>query len=370
MILHLQRHFTAVTETFIANQINALAHMNPVVFTIKNKKNLKVNAQIHTPDSNSLFSSKFLSKASATLFKEILKTDSPAVIHSHYLTDAGYFHPFTRGYKIPKICSCYGYDVSAFPRKYGWFARKYFKRVFKEYDLFLAMSNDMKNDLISLGCDPNKISIHYHGINTKDFDIDRTYRRNDTFNLLTIASLSARKGHLLVLDAIRTVKEIEPSINLTYTIVGNGDLKSELQKFVSKNALENIVSFQPETPHGTEFNSFLLNADVFVHPSTTTKTGDKEGIPGTIAEAMTSGLPVISSYHAGIPNIIENNKTGFLIKENDTVDLANKILLLYYNPELRARIGRKAKEYARLNLDMFLKAKDLEKIYKSCLQRN
>ena len=59
-----------------------------------------------------------------------------------------------------------------------------------------------------------------------------------------------------------------------------------------------------------EHKKYLQNADVFVHPSVTDVNGDKEGIPGAIVEAMAAGLPVISTYHAGIPNIIKNNKTG------------------------------------------------------------
>ena len=104
-------------------------------------------------------------------------------------------------------------------------------------------------------------------------------------------------------------------------------------------------------------------ADIFVHPSVVDPQGNKEGIPGAIVEAMSAGLPVISTYHAGIHYIITHNKTGFLVKEHDVVALSEALVKLIKNPELRKTIGLAGQRYAMDNLELMTKEIELEKIY-------
>lgn len=371
MILHLERKFTSPTETFIVNQINAVNTMKHNVFTVENLNFLKVKATVYNPPKSPAFSTKFLKKNHYKYFEAILKKQTPKIIHSHYLTDAAFFHPLTKNLNIPKVCSCYGYDVSVIPRKFGLLAKYYYKKVFKEYDLFLAMTDEMKNDLLAIGCPKSKLMVHYHGIDTYFFDLQREYElKNGVFNILTIASLYPVKGHLSVLKAVKLFSKKNPEIEVRYTIVGNGILKEKLEDFVKKNKLAEKIIFQPGIKHGPEFINFLNEADVFLHPSITTKENDKEGIPGAIVEAMASGLPVISTQHGGIPFIIENNKTGFLVKEHDSSSIAQYLELLYNNKDLRIKIGRNANKYAKSKLDLFEKAKDLKEIYNSLIAKN
>jgi len=371
MVLHLERKFTSPTETFIVNQINAVNTVNHNVFAVENLNFLKVKATVYNPPKPSAFSTKFLKNNHKKYFETILKKQAPKIIHSHYLTDAVFFHPLTKNLNIPKVCSCYGYDVSVIPRKFGLLAQYYYKKVFKEYDLFLAMTDEMKNDLLAIGCPDSKIKVHYHGIDTNFFDLQREYEiKNGVFNVLTIASLYPVKGHLSVLKAVKLFSMRNPEINFRYTIIGNGILKEKLEDFVEKNKLVDKVVFHPGMKHGQEFINFLNEADVFLHPSITTKQNDKEGIPGAIVEAMASGLPVISTRHGGIPFIIENNKTGFLVKEHDSFSIAKYLELLYNNKDLRMKIGKNANEHAKSNLDLFEKAKDLIEIYSSLIAKN
>lgn len=369
MILHLERKFTTVTETFITNQINAIEDFDISVFTIRFLNNIPASAKIHSSEDNGLFSKKMLSKRSMSFFDKLIEQEKPELIHAHYLTDAAFFHPLTKKYNIPKVCSCYGYDVSRFPVKYGALSKFYFKRVFKEYDVFLAMSEDMRNDLLNLGCPDEKIITHYHGVNTAKFDIPRSYElKNNCFNILTVGSLEPKKAQMVVLKAIKKIKEMHPGIVLKYTMVGDGPMRTKLEQFVSENNLEQNVSFKGIIKHGKEFNEILQEANVFIHPSTALFKGDKEGIPGAIVEAMSSGLPVISTYHAGIPSVIENNVTGFLFKENDWEAMANKLVNLYDDEHMREVVGKNAKKFASQHLDLFCKAKDLQGIYRKLLK--
>ncbi|WP_273566611.1 glycosyltransferase [Maribacter halichondriae] len=356
MILHLERKFTSPTETFIVNQINAIDAFDHSVFTIQYLGSLEANAKIYAPLKMLSFGTKVLRKSHKKYFENEFHKIVPQLIHGHYLTDAAVFLPFTKNKNIPKICSAYGYDVSVIPQKIGPFAKSYYKRIFDEYDLILPMTEEMKKDLVELGCPENKLHIHYHGIDTKKFEMERDYElSNGVLNLLTIASLLPVKGHMSVLKALKKLVTDEPNIKIKYHLVGEGSHKQELTHFIESNGLSNLVHFYGPLKHGPEFNEKLKNADIFVHPSITTKQNDKEGIPGAVVEAMASGLPVISTWHGGIPSVISDGTTGFLVKEHDSHDIADKITMLQKDMGLRKRIGENAKKHARKNLDLLRK---------------
>ena len=127
-ILHLERKFTSSTETFIVNQINTLINFKHFVFTIVFLDNLKSNANIIYPlKKKKWYDIYFLTYKNKIHFLKQYELLKPNIIHSHYLTDASFFHPFTKKLNIPKICSCYGYDVSHFPKKYNIFSKRIFK---------------------------------------------------------------------------------------------------------------------------------------------------------------------------------------------------------------------------------------------------
>ena len=367
-VLHLQRKFTSPTETFIVNQINAISVFESYVFTIKFLNFLAVKAKVFYPSRGFPFSTLFLSSLHKRFFLNEFETIAPSIIHSHYLTDATLFHPFTKRLKVPKLISCYGYDVSVISKKLGVFVKWYYRNIFKEYDLVLAMTDEMKKDLLGLGCPESKLRVHYHGIDTKKFDVARENRKmDDVYRFLTIASLYEVKGHLTVLKALVRFMADHPLIRIKYQIVGDGPNREALLDYINMNGLNEVVILHAAVRHGPEFNKYLKEAHVFLHPSITTKQNDKEGIPGAIVEAMASGLPVISTFHGGIPSVIKNGETGFLVAERDHNAIASKLSLLYNDGKLRRTIGENAKRHAVDNFDLYAKAEELEVIYSSLL---
>lgn len=201
------------------------------------------------------------------------------------------------------------------------------------------------------------------------FQVERQEAFSEPFTMLTIGTLVPKKGHLSTLKAIRKIKENHPSLRFIYNIVGDGPLREELTEYVNQNSLNGIVNFKGFMKRN-EFISELKSAHVFVHPSVTAKSGDKEGIPGTISEALSSGLPVISTYHAGIPSVIQDGVNGFLVKENDHDAIAEKLLLLINDNNLRMKMAANAKKNAAEKLDIHRKSEQLEKIYSSFISVN
>jgi colanic acid/amylovoran biosynthesis glycosyltransferase len=375
IVFHFIRRYLHYTATFIGNQVSSHKKYESRVYYRKFIPNAAFTfPNIHCIDQSKGIKAtiqKIIYKLSrhitSSQVKYILKKideDKPSVLHFHYGTDAGMYYKILKKSSVPKVVSFYGWDYSYFPKSYFGIGKKYLqKRVFAYADLFLAMSVDMKKALISLGCYGEKIKVHYHGLDTSLFNVDRDYSQKDEIHVYLLSSLEPKKGHLFLLKAFKkSLEKAEKPLKLHFT--GKFGKFNYINNQIKKLGLEKHVIWHAPYQYGSERHlKMLAHADIFVHPSVTDKHGNKEGIPGTLLEAMSSGLPVISTYHAGIPEIITDMKNGFLVPEWDINGLSEKIILLANNSELRREIGVKAKEYAVANLDINKKQKDLEAIY-------
>jgi len=310
---------------------------------------------------------RILSKRQVSNILDFIKREKIDICHFHYGTDCGVFYPLLKQLKIPSVVSFYGYDCFSFPKKLWGFGKKYLNgRVFKEISRVLTMSPEMKTDLLKIGCPEEKILFHYHGIPSEAFFFrNRNYDRGKkVFELLSVSYLDPVKGHLFSFKALQKIV-IAGNSNIRLKIIGKGFYKQVLKKYIKENGLNDYVVFL-----GSVSSAHLLaeleNADGFIHPSVITKN-DKEGIPGAIVEAMFSGLPVIATYHGGIPYIIENNKTGILVKEWDIAALSDAIVKLSQNPKLREELGTAGQKYALAELNLLEREKELERIYDSLI---
>ena len=376
-VAHFLRKNTQIRASFIQNQIINHVDFHPIVISKYNSinndggyaddKNLNIR-HFNLWENSSIWSKimykhfKRILKKDVKVIQQILKKNNIDILHFHFGTDAGVYVPFLKRKNLPVVVSFYGYDYSEFPKKYFGFAKYYLKhRVFPYVDRVLAMTDDMRNDLIKIGCPKHKIVTHYYGTDIDRFSLKHDYKENETIEFLIFSGLAPKKGHFFLLEAFK--KAYEEKLNIRLTICGDGPLINQISTFVRRKNM-NYVRLIGRVEYGSKDHiNYLKNSDVFVHPSVIDKNGDKEGIPGAIVEAMVAGLPVISTYHAGIPYIIEKNITGILVKEWNIEELAEKIILLAQNNNLRKQIGEAGHKYAINNLNLKVKEKELENIY-------
>ncbi len=373
-VLHFVRKNSQLKASFVKNQILMHSEYTPlIVFRKKEKKQLDggftefnlTNFNYLNLNDNEKWFEKFLFQTIKILSQlqlikvlRFISDNQIDICHFHYGTDCGVFFPLPKKLKVPSVVSFYGYDSSSFPKYLFGYGRLFLKnRVFKRVTAILAMSPDMEDDLINAGCPKEKIIVHYYGTDCSIFYQKRNYSYKAKIKILFLACLVPQKGHLFLLKSLEQLVH-NGVVNFELRIVGSGELEAQLIHFVKSSTIHNHVSFHGAIRYASpQMMAEYQNADIFVHPSVIAPNGDKEGIPGTIVEAMSAGLPVISTYHAGIPYIIENEKTGLLVKEWDIDELATSIARLIESRDLREKLGKAGQNYAVANLDIHEKEK-------------
>ena len=111
----------------------------------------------------------------------------------------------------------------------------------------------------------------------------------------------------------------------------------------------------------------MKDVDILLVPSVTAQDGDQEGTPAVLMEALAQGIPVISTYHSGIPELVQDGISGFLVPERDTNALAEKIIYLLEHQEIWAEMGKAGRKYVEENFDTNKLNDRLIKIYQQLL---
>jgi len=238
-----------------------------------------------------------------------------------------------------KFVTCFrGSDLSKHikenPRKYD--------QLFVIGDLFLPVCNFFRERLMSLGCNSKKIIVQYSAVDCKKFLFkERTLQPNDTIQIITVARLTEKKGLEYAIKAIKKLSQKFP--NFEYKIVGTGPLKKELEQLVTKLNMQEKVKLLGWASQD-KVATLLNEAHIFIHPSVTDYKGSQEGIPNALKEAMAQGLPVVGTFHAGIPELIKDGVSGLLVPEKNAPALAKKIAFLIKNPDLWKKMGLAARK--------------------------
>ena len=230
-------------------------------------------------------------------------------------------------------------------------SERVYDELFREGALFLPISERWKHRLIELGCAPAKIRVHHMGIDTARFVFQPRQEGADShLRLVSVARLVEKKGLRYAIDAVSQL-QLPTGMKLTYEIIGDGPLHDGLTRQVAELGLQDRVKLS-----GWQDQAYVVAAlaasHVLLAPSVTAKDGDQEGIPVSLMEAMAAGLPVVSTFHSGIPELIEDGVSGLLVNEADPAALASAIERLLADPALRLSIalGARALVESRWNI--------------------
>lgn len=215
------------------------------------------------------------------------------------------------------------------------------KKMIKPVGFIIANSKITKKEIMRLNYPERAITVIYPGLNRPTEMVHSSPQKGAKVRLLFVGNCIFRKGLHILVDAIAQLG----NPNLYLDIVGGQSREPKyvrhLKKRVSSLHLEDMVSFHGEV-NPSHIWRWYAQADVFVAPSL------YEGYGMVFAEAMSFGLPIIATRVGGIPEVVEDGKTGILIPPNDVESLAQSIKDLYEDSEKREYLSQNEREKAKL----------------------
>lgn len=197
-----------------------------------------------------------------------------------------------------------------------------YQQLFRRGDLMLPISDLWAGRLQKMGCPREKIAVSRMGVDMTRFSPRPVKAPATPLEIISVARLTEKKGLHVAIEACRQLKE--QGMAFRYRILGIGPWERRLRTLIEQYQLEDVVEMSGFKP-SHEVKAMLDDADVFLLPSVTGADGDMEGIPVALMEAMAVGIPVVSTLHSGIPELVEADKSGWLVPENDARALAQRL---------------------------------------------
>jgi len=242
------------------------------------------------------------------------------------------FLKFLKKKVISKISSAkLGIEAGSFYGRYG-FLGKIFIHILRNVDAFVAISEEIKDGLLTDGYEQSRI---YRIPNFVDISIFYPERKKETTDKTVIfaGALDKRKGADILLEAW---KDVSKTFSHGYLIIlGNGHMKASLKMKAEDLGISNRVTFAGQV---NNIPDYFRKADLYVLPSL------QEGLPNSLLEAMACGLPVITSRIGGVVDIVEDGKSGILVEPGDISGLASAMVRLLKDAESRQRLGAEARK--------------------------
>jgi colanic acid/amylovoran biosynthesis glycosyltransferase len=271
--------------------------------------------------------------------ERFLRRHNVGVVLGEYLDQFVDFVPLLDRMGIPYVVQGHGIDLSAALRKPA-LAQRY--QAYKSARAILTRCEFHRRRLIALGLPANKIEVNPGGIDIPAAAIERGAEAAKRF--LAIGRMTAKKGPIYLLEAFRLAGANDPDITLDY--IGDGELLPAVRQFVDATALGARVRLHGAASEETKHH-LLRECGVFVqHSLTDPDTGDEEGLPAGIQEAMAHGMAVVSTRHSGIGEAVEEGITGSLVEEGDSAGMAQAMLRMSSQEESYLRLGRAARAKA------------------------
>lgn len=350
------------SETFIPRQYRAFQSLSPIWVGAKpgNGRDLITGEQVLLDG-----------RVERALFKQLgivprafqtLAARNPTLIHANFGRGGALALPLARALDLPLVVTFHGGDATKHKHYQNTsLVQPVFQRrleaLKREAALFVCVSEFIRQTLIARGFPPEKLAVNRYGIDQpppSEHGKTRSY-------ILFIGRLVEKKGLSYLIEAMAIVRRSFPTMELV--IVGDGPLRTALTPSADVVGAR-FVGWQSQA----EVASWIDGALAVVVPSVTAESGDAEGLPNTVLEAMARGCPVVGSYHAGIGEAVIDGETGFLCAERDAEGLANALGRLIENPDLCRRLGEAGQRRIGVEFDADIQSGRLEALLQSVIR--
>jgi colanic acid/amylovoran biosynthesis glycosyltransferase len=280
----------------------------------------------------------------------------PRLIHAHFGRGGALALPIARGLGLPLVVTFHGGDAT----KDEPYRRKLIPTIFqrrcaalqREAALFVCVAEHIREALLARDFPAAKLKVIRYGIEPEG-DGETSLPRDRPY-LLFVGRFVEKKGVAHLLDAMRSLESEGAAVDLA--LVGDGPMAEALRRRATGLKHVRFLGWLPNH----EVRRSMRGALALCVPSVTARTGDEEGLPNVVLEAMACALPVIGSEAGGIAEAVEDGRTGFLVPPADPRAIAGAAGRLLGDPALRSRMGHAARAAANARFSAVAQSRMLE----------
>jgi colanic acid/amylovoran biosynthesis glycosyltransferase len=266
------------------------------------------------------------------LLRRFVHAQGTSVMIGEYLDASHRFLAYARRLDLRFVVHGHGYDVSRRLRDAAWRARY---RDYATADTVVVPSALMRDRLVELGLAEAQVHVIPYGVDVPP--LSRPAAEDDLVRCLAVGRLVAKKAPVLLIEAFARAADVLPQLVLEF--VGDGPLRLDVERAVRDHGVADRVRLLGAAPNDKVLE-LMREADIFLqHSIVDVETGNEEGLPVSILEAMAHGVPVVATSHAGIPEAVVDGETGYLVAERDTGAMAERLIGLARDSELRRCLG-------------------------------
>lgn len=348
--------FFEISQTFVYHQIEALTDhykVDLLAYKFENPHDFEVDSydkyKLSKPNNiigkitSKIYrlttgSNLHLDLRSHILLKNILKKKNYKAIHAHFGYNGLKILHYAKSQNIPLVVTFHGHDASAMLSD-----KEYRKQLPELFDYASGINLVSRHMIDSLNVKPwlDKVNIIPCAVDPKKF---RTVKYNSTSDIIKIVHagrIAPKKG---VPDLIKVFAKLSKyNNNLELHIAGDGEELDMCKQLAEKLQISDQTVFYGAVSHD-KLKSILESSNIFVLNSRVANDGDMEGTPVTLLEAMCMGKAVVSTYHAGIPDVVDNGINGLLAEEKNNAQLQNCLAKFIFSSELRLKLGEEAEK--------------------------
>jgi colanic acid/amylovoran biosynthesis glycosyltransferase len=264
-------------------------------------------------------------------------------------------------FDAPIVCSFHGYDANVIASQYPGC----FDGMLGQVARVTAGTEFMRGVVEGLGFKPQEVTVWPQGVDTDHVVPRRDRAAGDGFHALSVARLVPFKG---VDIALRAVARARPQVpGLRYTVIGEGELRSDLESLARELRIDDVTEFRGPQPHDEVLRTFG-DADLFVLTGRVDDEGQKEGQGVAPLEAMASELPVLASRAGGLTEVVRDGETGVLVEPEDVDAAADALVTLAHDPALRARMGAAGRAHVQRSFSQDHSLDVIEQVYRECVE--
>jgi glycosyltransferase involved in cell wall biosynthesis len=305
--------------------------------------------------------------------KRVARTANATIMHGHWVVPGGLMAKVAAGGRQPLVISLHGSDVYVAER-HG-LARRAARSAFSHAAWVTACSADLRDRAVALGANLERSDVLPYGVDATRFAPSIEARQatrqrlgipSDSPVVFTAGRLVRKKGFEYLIDAAARLAPRWPAMRVV--IAGGGDLAEELKGHARDAGIAHAVQFLGAVAQ-SEMPAWLSAADLVAVPSVRDDSGNVDGLPNVVMEALASATPLVTTPAGGIGSVVEHGRTGLLVPERDPEALASALATLLADGELRARIGQAARREVCERYTWEQYAARLEAIYDRAVSR-